>query len=138
MVLLDAVLEVGDRTIACAAHIGPDHAYLQGTTVDALLCVELVAQAVGAYAGLRDRLEGKTPGPGFLISCREATFEVPTIALGDELRVEARHVWGDDRLGSFVGRVLRGGLKLAEVEVGVYRGPIDGAGTGETGTGTGA
>jgi predicted hotdog family 3-hydroxylacyl-ACP dehydratase len=133
MVLLDSVVDVGERTIACTVHIGPDHAYLQGNSVDALLCVELVAQAVGAYAGLHDRLEGRTPGPGFLISCREATFEVPVLALGDELRVEARHVWGDDRLGSFVGRVLRGRVTLAEIEVGVYRGPIEGAAAARTG-----
>jgi predicted hotdog family 3-hydroxylacyl-ACP dehydratase len=62
---------------------------------------------------------------GFLVSCREATFAVPALAVGDALRIETRHAWGDDRLGSFSGRVMRDGTMVAEVTVGVYRGALE-------------
>jgi predicted hotdog family 3-hydroxylacyl-ACP dehydratase len=129
MLLIDAMVDHGERSIACTAAIGPDHPFLEGDgeSVDALLCLELVAQSVAAYAGYRDRLAGRPLRHGFLVSCREATFEVPALRLGDALRIETRHTWGDDLAGSFAGRVLRDGVSVAEVVVGVYRGSLDGA-----------
>ncbi len=125
MLLLDAVVDYAQSVIVCTARIDQGHPFLEGEVVDALVCVELVAQTVAAYAGYQDHLAGRAPSLGFLVSCREARFDVATLALGDALRVEARHTWGDDRLGSFAGRVLRKGEEVASIEVGVYRGPLD-------------
>ena len=125
MLLLDSVVSHGEREITCRATIGETHAFLEGGEVDVLVCVELVAQAVAAYVGNRDYVPGEPPKVGFLVSCREATFEVPSLGVGDTLTVEARHVWGDAHVGSFKGRVSRGGATVADVEVGVYRGPLD-------------
>jgi predicted hotdog family 3-hydroxylacyl-ACP dehydratase len=126
MLLLDAVTSHAERAIACTASIGQDHAFLEDGKVDVLLCVELVAQAVAAYVGQRDLAEGRAPKIGFLVSCREASFEVPALFPGDALTIEARHVWGDGDAGSFKGTVSRGGLTIATVELGVYRGSLDG------------
>jgi predicted hotdog family 3-hydroxylacyl-ACP dehydratase len=125
MLLLDSVVGYQDREITCRATIGENHAFLEAGEVDILLCVELVAQAVSAYVGYRDYVAGEPPKLGFLVSCREASFEVPSLALGDTLTVEARHVWGENEVGSFKGRVLRDGKTVAAVELGVYRGPLD-------------
>jgi predicted hotdog family 3-hydroxylacyl-ACP dehydratase len=125
MLLLDSVVALSERDIKCEATIGPDHAFLEEGRVDVLVCVELVAQAVAAYVGYRDYLAGLPPKIGFLVSCREASFEVPELALGDKLAIEARHIWGEDTVGSFKGKVLRGGLTVAAVELGVYRGALD-------------
>ncbi len=125
MRLLDSVVAHGEREITCAATIGADHAFLEGSEVDVLVCVELVAQAVAAYVGYQDYLAGRKPKIGFMVSCREASFEVPSLLLGDTLLIEARHVWGEADLGSFKGTVRRGGLVVATVELGVYRGPLD-------------
>jgi len=125
MSLLDSVRRWEEGAITCEASIRPDHPFLDGGVVDVLVAVELVAQAVAAYAGQRDRLAGKRPRIGFLVSCREASFEVESLALGDTLTIEVQHVWGDDTLGSFKGRVLRAGALVASVEVGVYGGPLD-------------
>ncbi len=126
MRLLDSVVAHGERTITCAATIGPDHAFLEDGAVDVLVCVELVAQAVAAYVGYQDYLAGRRPKAGFIVSCREASFEVSALALGDSLTVEARHVWGETEVGSFKGSVQRGGIVVATVELGVYRGPSTG------------
>jgi predicted hotdog family 3-hydroxylacyl-ACP dehydratase len=124
MLLLDSVVSHGEREITCLATIDDSHAFLEDGKVDVLLCVELVAQAVAAYVGKRDLREGRVPQIGFLVSCREASFEVAALFPGDALTVEARHVWGDGDAGSFKGRVTRGGLTLATVELGVYRGSL--------------
>jgi predicted hotdog family 3-hydroxylacyl-ACP dehydratase len=125
MLLLDSVTSHGERAIACTASIGDDHAFLDDGKVDVLLCIELVAQAVAAYVGHRDLAAGRAPKIGFLVSCREASFEVPALLPGDALAIEARHVWGDGEAGSFKGTVSRGGLTIATVELGVYRGSLD-------------
>ena len=135
MVLIDSVVDHRERTITCATTIRADHPFLDGDTVDVLVCVELVAQSVAAYAGYRDRLAGRPLTHGFLVSCREATFEVSSLGLGDSLRIETSHTWGDERVGSFAGRVSRDGVTVAEVVVGVYRGPLKGA-TAPAATGT--
>jgi predicted hotdog family 3-hydroxylacyl-ACP dehydratase len=124
MMLLDSVVAHGERDITCLATIRADHPFLEEGEVDVLVCVELVAQAVAAYAGYRDRLSGRRPELGFIVSCREASFEVPAFALGDALTVEARHVWGEAQVGSFKGTVQRNGAIVAAVELGVYRGPL--------------
>lgn len=130
MLLLESLVHHEDRTITCTASIGPDHPFLDNGEVDVLVCVELVAQSVAAYAGLRDRVAGRPPKIGFLVSCREATFEVPALSLGDRLTIETRHAWGDDTLGSFKGKVIREGTVLANVEIGVYGGSLDAARAG--------
>jgi predicted hotdog family 3-hydroxylacyl-ACP dehydratase len=124
MLLLDSVVLHGDRAITCEATIREDHPFLEAGEVDVVVCVELVAQAVAAYTGYRDRLAGRRPELGFIVSCREASFEVPSLALGDSLTVEARHVWGEIQVGSFKGTVQRNGATVASVELGVYRGPL--------------
>lgn len=128
MLLLDSVVAHGEREITCRATIGETHAFLEGGEVDILVCVELVAQAVAAYVGYRGRLAGQKPTIGFIVSCREASFNAPFLALGDTLTVLARHVWGDRDIGSFKGEVCRGEVTVATVELGVYRGSLDGAG----------
>ena len=125
MLLLDSVVAHGDRAIECRATIGEGHAFLENGEVDVVVCVELVAQAVAAYVGYQDRLAGREPKLGFIVSCREATFEVPALLLGDALIIQANHVWGEIEVGSFKGTVQRSGVTIAAVELGVYRGPLD-------------
>ena len=125
MMLLDSVVAHGERDITCEATIGSAHPFLEDGQVDVLVCVELVAQAVAAYVGYRDRLAGLVPKIGFIVSCREASFAVPALALGDTLTIFAHHVWGEKDVGSFKGTVRRGDLTVAAVELGVYRGSLD-------------
>jgi predicted hotdog family 3-hydroxylacyl-ACP dehydratase len=124
MRLLDEVVSHGERRIECRTTIRGDHAFLQDGKVESVVCVELVAQAVAAYVGYQDWLAQRKPQLGFIVSCREATFEAPFLSPGDTLTVEASHTWGESHAGSFKGRVSREGVTIAHVELGVYRGPL--------------
>ncbi len=126
MRLLDSVVAHGERSIECVTTIRADHAFLDDGKVDVVLCVELVAQAVAAYVGYQDWVTGRKPELGFIVSCREASFEVGSLSLGDTLTVSATHVWGESQVGSFKGNVRRGSVAVAAVELGVYRGPLTG------------
>jgi predicted hotdog family 3-hydroxylacyl-ACP dehydratase len=134
MLLLDAVLFADATAIACAATLHDNCIAAREGQVESLWAIELVAQAVGALVGYQSSLGGKPPRKGFIISCRDARFEVDHLPVQVPLTVEARLVWGDASLASFTGRVLRGvfgGAEpsgepevLATVELGVFSGAL--------------
>ncbi len=122
MILIDEVVEAAEGRIAARVTLRPGSMFVEGDRVPAIVAIEYMAQTIGAYAGLRARATGHPPRIGFLLGTRELTLEVDAFAVGDELRIEARHVWGDERIGSFQCEVLRAGRTLASALVNVYEG----------------
>jgi predicted hotdog family 3-hydroxylacyl-ACP dehydratase len=120
MILIDEVVEAAEGLIAARVTLRPTSLFVEGDRVPAIVAIEYMAQTVGAYAGLRARAAGNAPKIGFLLGSRELTLDVDAFAVGDELRIEARHVWGDERIGSFQCEVLRAGRTLASALVNVY------------------
>jgi predicted hotdog family 3-hydroxylacyl-ACP dehydratase len=122
MILVDEVVEAAEGRIAARVTLRPTSPFAEDDRVPAIVAIEYMAQTIGAYAGLRARAAGGAPKIGFLLGTRELTLEVDAFDVGDELRVEARHVWGDERIGSFQCEVLRAGRTLASALVNVYEG----------------
>lgn len=108
MLWIDAVLAYDEQAIACAMRVRDTPAYCSEGRAEAVFAVEWMAQTVAAFIGLRDRVGGEVPRPGFLIGAPRVRFEVDGFAVGAELRVEARHTFGDAHLASFDCRVLSG------------------------------
>jgi predicted hotdog family 3-hydroxylacyl-ACP dehydratase len=122
MILIDEVLEASAGRIVARVTLRPTSLFVEGDRVPALVAIEYMAQTIAAYAGLRARAAGGPPRIGFLLGTRELALEVDAFAVGDELTIEARHVWGDEQLGSFQCAVLRAGRTLASALVNVYEG----------------
>jgi predicted hotdog family 3-hydroxylacyl-ACP dehydratase len=122
MLWLDEVLHRDDSQVRCALQITEGHVFVQDGSVEPLVSIEWMAQAVGALVGMGDRLRGETPRPGYLIAIPEASFEVDAFAVGDRLLIEAKRVWGDDDLASFECTVERAGRLAARAQIRVYRG----------------
>jgi predicted hotdog family 3-hydroxylacyl-ACP dehydratase len=122
MILVDElVLVEGPRTV-CRVTLRPDSPFAEGGRVPAAAAIEYMAQTVGVYAGLRARGHGEPPRIGYLLGTRDMTLELDSFAVGDELLVEAVHVWGDEALGSFDCAVRRGGETVAVATLNVYQG----------------
>ena len=122
MILIDEVLEASAGRIVARVTLRPTSLFVEGDRVPALVAIEYMAQTIAAYAGLRARAAGGPPRIGFLLGTRELALEVDAFAVGDELTIEARHVWGDEQIGSFQCAVLRAGRTLASALVNVYEG----------------
>ena len=122
MVLLDEVVEAAGPRIACRVRLRPDSLFAAEGRVPAVMAIEYMAQAVAAYAGLRARAAGEPIRIGYLLGTRELALETDHFDVGDELVVEATHVWGDEQIGSFRCTVARDGLPLAAATVNVYQG----------------
>jgi predicted hotdog family 3-hydroxylacyl-ACP dehydratase len=128
MLLLDELCEAEGDRVVCRVVLREGSPFVEGGRVHAPVALEYMAQAVGVYAGLESLRRGEPIRIGYVVGSRELEFAVDHLAVGDDLRVEARHVWGDDTLGSFACRVLRDGEPVASGTLNVYRGPIDARG----------
>ncbi|HEX9051420.1 MAG TPA: 3-hydroxylacyl-ACP dehydratase [Anaeromyxobacter sp.] len=122
MILIDEVVDASEGRVAARVVLRPTSPFVEGDRVPAIVAIEYMAQTIGAYAGLRARAAGGAPRIGFLLGTRELSLEVDAFEVGDELRIEARHVWGDERIGSFQCEVVRAGRTLASALVNVYEG----------------
>ena len=122
MVLVDEILEATQDRIVSRVTLRPTSPFLEEGRVPAIVGIEYMAQTIAAYAGLRARAAGQAPRIGFLLGTREMNLEVDAFAVGDELTVEAQHVWGDNLIGSFRCEVRRGTRPLVSALVNVYQG----------------
>ena len=121
MILVDRLIRWEPGHATCEVVLGPDAPMVQDGRVRALVAIEYMAQSVAAYAGMKERERGEKPSIGLLLGSRELRLEVPYFTVGDRLTVEVEHVFGDERLGSFRCRVLRGSDKVAEALLNVYQ-----------------
>jgi predicted hotdog family 3-hydroxylacyl-ACP dehydratase len=133
MLLLDEVVTADETHIECRVLLRPDSPFVAGDRVRSTLAVEYMAQCVAAWVGLQDHAQGLPIRIGYLVGAREVTFAVDEFRVGDDLRVEAARLWGDDMLGHFACSVRRAGdapspgsSPLAAATLNVYRGEIGG------------
>jgi predicted hotdog family 3-hydroxylacyl-ACP dehydratase len=122
MLLLDEVVAAGPGFISCRALIRAGSTFLEDEAVPNLVAIEYMAQTVGAYAGLQARSQGLPVRIGYLLGTRELVLDVDSFRLGDDLLVEARHQFGDDRIGAFDCKLVRRGTIVAAACLNVYLG----------------
>jgi predicted hotdog family 3-hydroxylacyl-ACP dehydratase len=120
MILLDEIVAYDGAHIRCRASLRSDSVFVAEGRMRAIVSLEYMAQAVAAFAGMRDRAMGAPPRIGYLIGSREMTLEVDQFEIGDELLVVAEEVWGDERMSSFRCRVTRDGRCVAEASLSFY------------------
>jgi predicted hotdog family 3-hydroxylacyl-ACP dehydratase len=125
MLLLDAVTLHEPGRVRCAARVRPDWPFVEDGRVEAVVALEVMAQAVAAFAGLSGRAEGQAPRLGMLLGTRALELAVPHLSVGDALTVEAQHVFSDEALGTFRCTVERAGPagpeRVAEATLNVYQ-----------------
>jgi 3-oxoacyl-[acyl-carrier-protein] synthase I len=124
MILLDRVVSVEDGRLIAAVELRADSMFVRDGRARAIVTVEYMAQAVAAYVGTLSRQQKEPVEIGFLIGIREMTLSVDYLEAGDVLEIEAQHVWGDDKLGSFKTATRRGSEIISEAALTVYRGDL--------------
>jgi len=87
MCLLDRVLASGDTWLEAEVSIRPETLFCDGKGVGAWVGIEYMAQAIGAFGGVRARQQGQAVKIGFLVGTRKYQSDWPTFPLGSCLRV---------------------------------------------------
>lgn len=117
MVLLDRVIEIGEEHAYCEVSIHPDSPFAEQNGVPAVVGMEYLAQCIGVVAGWQGRRSGQGVRLGFLLSVPKYAATRPYFSLGEVLRVEVTHAWGDAELMQFEGRIRdeAGGIRATAV-----------------------
>ncbi len=71
MSLLDNIVEYGDNWLSAEVCISADSMFVDDKGVPGWVGLEYMAQAVAAYSGLQQRLNGGRPKLGFLLGARK-------------------------------------------------------------------
>lgn len=121
MSLLNKVTAYGSEWLTAEIYITADSMFAGKEGVPAWVGMEYMAQAVGAYSGLQERLYGGEPKLGFLLGTRRYCCNEDFFHLGSclTIRVE-REMQGDNGLSAFKC-TLTSETVLAEANLNVFQ-----------------
>lgn len=125
MIVIDELVSYNEATVDVVAQIRAGQPWVQAGRVPATFCIEYMAQTIGCLAGMKAREEGRKLKIGFLLGTRELTLNVDYLYVGDQLRIHAKHVFGDEKLGSFSCELRRGDELVATATLNVFAGNLD-------------
>lgn len=124
MILLDAVSRFDAESLEAHLHVRPGGLLnLADGSLPAWVGVEIMAQAVAAFAGCQARLAGLPVELGFLLGTRQYRCDVDRFPAGCDLHVRVlRSLQDDNGMGVFECHLDGPGLH-AEARLNVYRPP---------------
>lgn len=106
MIALEELVEWREGFARARLVIREDDPFLRGGRVESVVTLEYMAQAVAACLGMESYRSGTSIRVGMIVACRELVLLRPSLALGEELSVEAECVRGSDHTSHFETRVL--------------------------------
>lgn len=89
MVLIDRITRYGDDFVEAGAQVSPNHILLLDDKLPYTAFIELMAQAVGAYAGIQARKNAQPVRLGFLLGTRKLEIFAQSVPVGTHLLATA-------------------------------------------------
>lgn len=89
MVLIDRINRYGDYFVEAGTQIRSDHILLVDGMLPCTAFIELMAQAVGAYAGIQARKNAQPVRLGFLLGTRKLEIFTQSVPVGTHLLATA-------------------------------------------------
>ncbi len=124
MLLIDRLLADDAEFVRIEAIIKPGSFFLTEHGMPAWVGVELMAQTVASWAGLRSVQGGKPVMLGFLLGTRRYECTRPFFPVGARLEIEARQeLVADNGLAVFACRILFEGELLASAQLNAFQPP---------------
>lgn len=123
MILLDAVLDVGDTWARAGVGIGEDSMFFEpGRGVPGWVGLEYMAQTIALIFGVQSKRAGEDIRVGMLLGTRRYEVAVDHFPLGLALQVSVSEEWQDGTMAVFdCGIENDAGNRLATARVNVYR-----------------
>lgn len=124
MCWLDSLTEADADQVTVQAQIRPEQPLVQPQGLPGWAGIELMAQAIAVWAGVRALQRGEPIKPGFLLGSRRYSCDCEYFWLGQRLSIEARcELFGDNGLGLFSCRIYDQQRQWAAANVSVYEPP---------------
>ena len=124
MLLIDRLLADDAELIRVEAVIKPDQLFLTEQGMPAWVGVELMAQTMAAWAGLRSVQSGKPVKLGFLLGTRRYDCTRSFFPVGARIEIEARQeLLAENGLGVFICKMFLEGELLASAQLNAFQPP---------------
>jgi predicted hotdog family 3-hydroxylacyl-ACP dehydratase len=126
MRLIDRVVASAETAARAETVIRAESLFFRpGEGVPAYVGLELMAQTISAFDGLRRRRQGLPPAIGFLLGCRRYETTRPLFRDGERLTIEAKSLLDEGGMASFDCVIAdETGAAVASGVINVYR-PAD-------------
>jgi predicted hotdog family 3-hydroxylacyl-ACP dehydratase len=122
MLLLDRVLFDDGETTRVEATIRRDGLFLRDGQLPSWCGIELMAQAIAAWAGLRRREANEAVRLGFLLGTRRYECSVAGFPAGSKVEVEVKlEILSEQGLAVFACRLFHGGAQVATANINVFQ-----------------
>ncbi|MBZ4400154.1 3-hydroxylacyl-ACP dehydratase [Myxococcus sp. MISCRS1] len=124
MRLIDRAVEGDEEGLVAEVTLREDCLFQEGGEVGGWVGIEFMAQAIAAYAGWRQRLQGQPQRMGFLLGTRKYECSRPSFKVGEHLRIEVRRqFWTDEGMSQFDCTLGVGGETVATAALTVFQPP---------------
>jgi len=124
MILLDKVCRFDEDSLTALATVKPGPYSQEDGSLPPWLGLELMAQAVGAWAGCRAQIAGKAVDLGFLLGTRRYQCAIDKLPLGAQLTVKAiRSLIDSSGMAVFECTLAENEQLLAEARLNIYQPP---------------
>jgi predicted hotdog family 3-hydroxylacyl-ACP dehydratase len=124
MKLINAVLDVNADTVVSSSVVSERWPLCQGSFVDPLVLIEIVAQTAGVHVGWKEGAENGS-GKGWLVGIKSADFFLDRIPLHRELITTVKNLYSAENYHVLEGTVMIGTELLGRIQLQVYRGDAD-------------
>jgi predicted hotdog family 3-hydroxylacyl-ACP dehydratase len=124
MALLDRIVKLDDDSLIAETTARNDGLFGDASDVPAWVGIEYMAQAVGAYAGIKSKLAGKPIKLGYLLGTRRYNSNVGSFPFGTSLTIEVKIIIQDDKIGVFDCKILGEGIEIT-ANISVYQPPAE-------------
>lgn len=124
MLLIDRLLEDDAELVRVEAIVKPDQLFLTPQGLPAWVGIELMAQTVASWAGLRALEKHEPVKLGFLLGTRRYECSRPYFPVGARVEIEARQeMVAENGLAVFACRLLLDGELVATAQLNVFQPP---------------
>lgn len=122
MLLVDRLLADDGERVEVEATVPADGLFVRDGVMPSWVGLELMAQAIGVFAGRRSRERHEAIRLGFLLGTRRYTANVDGFRAGTRLEIHARiEILSEQGLSVFNCRILQGGQVVAEALMNVFQ-----------------
>ncbi len=120
MLLIDKVISFDEQSLSSQVIVRDDGLFDNGVTVPAWLGMEYMAQTIGTYQGMMDKIAKRSIQLGFLLGTRRYNCKVSHFDVGTVLTIHVKRVIQDQGLGVFECQIVSSEL-LVEANINVYQ-----------------
>lgn len=122
MLLVDRLLDDGPEHVRVEAVVKPDELFVTPEGLPAWVGLELMAQTVASFAGLRAREKNEPVKLGFLLGTRRYECTRPFFPVGAQLVIDAtQEMVAENGLAVFLCRISLGAEVIATAQLNAFQ-----------------